>query len=83
MISKLLLDLLMLVPNLVLENLPEFSISLSDGVFSGLGTLCVFISWFPIAELMPIFITSISIQAFRNIWALLLRIKSFVPFMGN
>lgn len=82
MISKLLLDILMFVPNLILESLPEFSISLPNGVFSGLKTLCAFISWFPISELMPIVITSVSLQAFRNVWALLIRVKSFIPTMG-
>lgn len=41
------------------------------------------ICWvFPVAKLMPILVISTALNTFRVVWAIIIRIKSFIPFMG-
>ena len=39
--------------------------------------------FFPIKALLPIFAFSLSVNAFRIIYNLILRVKSFIPTMGD
>ena len=83
MITNLILDLLFYVPNLLLENIPNFELSIPEGVFNGLSHICAFIGWFPIRQILPILGASIVLSFNRAVWALIIRIKSFIPTMGD
>lgn len=82
MITKFIFDLLLFVPNLLLENMPTFSVEINEGVFDGLKHLFACIGFFPILQLMPILIAILSLRGARVLWALIIRIKSFIPTMG-
>ena len=82
MITKLLLEIFLYVPNLLLESLPSFEVAIPDGVFDGLRTLFAVIGWFPLAQLLPILGVSIALSSARMVWARVIRIKSFIPTMG-
>lgn len=82
MITDAILTWFLVLPNLLIESLPVVSISIPDNVFDGLDKLCAFLGWFPIAQLMPILYYSITLSLFQAAWALIIRIKSFIPTMG-
>jgi hypothetical protein len=37
----------------------------------------------PMGALMPILVASLAIDSFRFIWYVVIRVKSFIPLMGN
>ena len=71
-----LLDLLPTVTTDFLNNW-EWVKSVIIDIVTGLG--CII----PFAELLPLFQTFITIQVFRLVLAIVLRIKSFIPFFGG
>lgn len=83
MITDALLDILLFLPNLLLDGLDVLSLVIPEGVFDGLAKIFAFIGWFPIKQLLPILVMSISVATFKITWALLIRIKSFIPTMGD
>ena len=61
----------------------SFTFEISADVFNGLYTLFANIGYiFPIAGLFPIFVVTFTLKGLQISWALLIRIKSFIPTMG-
>lgn len=72
------------IPLSLLNNLPNFSLSIPNGVLDWVNNIFGFLGYiFPIAGLIPIFVISISIKAFQIVWSILNKIKSFIPTMGS
>ena len=84
MITKLIIDFLLLLPNALLDLVPHLEIAIPDGVFNSLNNILGLLGFvFPVKGLLVIITTSISIKLFHIVWALILRIKSFIPTEGN
>ena len=84
MITELILKFLLLPITNILNILPDFSLSIPDNILDGLSSIFSCLGFiFPIKGLLPILAFSLSIKFFHIIWALILRIKSFIPTEGN
>lgn len=67
----------------VIDKLPGIDFSIPDNVLEGFSYVAQYVSYFiPVAELMPILAISVSLSVFHIVWAVILRIKSFIPTMG-
>jgi len=83
MITDFLLNLVVSVPMMLLDAMGDFSIAIPAGVFDGLFIVLANVAFFvPIGGLMPILQISFSIKGTQILWALLIRVKSFIPTMG-
>lgn len=83
MITESILNILAFIPNLLLDNMNSISLSIPDNIFSGLDSIFNCLGFlFPISGLLVILGISFSIKSFQIIWAIILRIKSFIPTMG-
>lgn len=50
----------------------------------GFGTLFAYINWlFPLSAILPLILFKIAIGIFNITWKTALRLKSFIPTMGN
>lgn len=84
MITTLFFNILLLPVNDLIDMLPHLEIAIPNDVFNGLNSiLCMLGFVFPIKGLLVILTTSIMIKMFHIIWALVLRLKSFIPTEGN
>lgn len=83
MITEGILNLFVLIPNALLNNMEGVSISIPDNVFSGLDSIFNCLGFlFPISGLLIILTLSFAIKSFQIIWSIVLRVKSFIPTMG-
>lgn len=84
MITDAILNILFAVPLLILDSLPSVEFSFPDNIYNGLETLLSNVAYVvPITALMPILVSSFAISMFKIVWALGLRVKSFIPGMAN
>lgn len=84
MITEAILNILAFVPNLLLDGMQGLSITLPDNIFNGLNSIFGCLGFiFPISGLLVILGITFAIKNFQIIWAIILRIKSFIPTMGN
>lgn len=64
--------------------IPSPNITIPVDVFSNMGDVFGAIGYIvPWKGLLPIFTISFSIVGFRILWAIILRIKSFIPTLGG
>jgi len=83
MIVDAILDLVLSVPIALLDALPEVNFEISENVFNGMETFFGSVAYaLPVVQLLPILIISNALMLFRVAWALVIRIKSFIPTMG-
>lgn len=83
MITEALINVFLFLPKLLLQALPDIDISIPKDVFDTLQNFLLNLEYiFPIVELLPILFISISLSLFKIAWALVIRIKSFIPTMG-
>lgn len=83
MITEALINVFLFLPKLLLQALPDIDISIPKDVFNTLQNFLLNLEYiFPIVELLPILVISISLSLFKIAWALVIRIKSFIPTMG-
>lgn len=83
MITEALINVFLFLPKLLLQALPDIDISIPKDVFDTLQNFLLNLGYiFPIVELLPILVISISLSLFKIAWALVIRIKSFIPTMG-
>ncbi|HOE39619.1 MAG TPA: hypothetical protein PLY69_08560 [Bacteroidales bacterium] len=83
MITEALINVFLFLPKLLLQSLPDIDISIPKDVFNTLQNFLLNLEYiFPIVELLPILVISISLSLFKIAWALVIRIKSFIPTMG-
>lgn len=84
MITQKVLDVFMFIPSLIIDLVPEFTTSIPENVFDGVNTVLYGIGYvLPMTALAPIFIISFAVDNFRVVIALIVRIKSFIPTMGD
>lgn len=84
MIFQPFLDIANYFLNLILNNINTVSLSIPSSVYSALDTLFSGIGYlFPVKYLMPILVVSGVFASLRLIVAVIVRIKSFIPTMGN
>lgn len=83
MITESILNTLAFIPNLLLENMSTISLTIPDNIFEGLNSIFNCLGFlFPISGLLIILGTSFSIKSIQIVWAIIIRIKSFIPTMG-
>ena len=85
MITQAIIDFLCYIPLMLLNSLDSlgFDIAVPDAFFTGLRSLMNCLAFiFPVAALLPILAFSFSVRFFQIAWAIILRIKSFIPTMG-
>ena len=84
MITDFLFNSITIVPKALLSLLPDMAISIPDGVFNWILDIARAVGYLlPIKSLLAILGMSLSIRGFQIVWALILRVKSFIPTMGN
>lgn len=67
----------------LLSLLPDIDLSLPDNIFNSISSILSNVAYvLPVAPLLPILAISLSLSVFRSTWALIIRIKSFIPTMG-
>lgn len=83
MITDKILNILFYFPLLLAKALPDMDFSIPDNVFNGFNTFLFNVGYIiPIKALMPILVSSFAISTLKIMWALIIRIKSFIPTMG-
>lgn len=83
MITDKIIDVLLALPLLLIDSLPEVDFKIPDNVMNGVSVFLLNLGYFvPFKELMPILVISLSVKIFQIAWALVIRIKSFIPTMG-
>lgn len=61
----------------------HIAIPIPDGIFSFLDWMLPSLNyWLPISALLPIIVIELAVMGFKIIWAIILRVKSFIPTMG-
>jgi hypothetical protein len=84
MITEAILSIFLAIPRFIVSILPSVEAQLPDNVFAGMNTFLYGVAFIlPVAALLPILIVSFSVDIFRVFMALAVRIKSFIPFMGD
>lgn len=67
----------------LLDLLPDLDLNFAAGGFDVVKDILYGVNYFiPFKSVFPILFLSASITGFRIVWALVLRIKSFIPTMG-
>lgn len=83
MIIDAILDLILKIPIAFLDALPNVNLEISENVFNGMETFFGSVAYaLPVVQLLPILIISNALMLFRVAWAIVIRIKSFIPTMG-
>ena len=84
MITESILNAFMFIPALAISLLPTIPAIIPDTVFDNVNSIFYGIGYvFPIVALLPIFAISLSVDLFRVVFALIVRIKSFIPNLGD
>lgn len=84
MIMDTFLKLLTLPVLLLFDGLSALEFTIPVGVFNGLSILAKDLGYiFPISSLLPIIVIKFSLRGFSVFWTILLKIKSFIPTMGD
>lgn len=83
MIVDFLLEQLTAFPMFLIGMLPDVNIAIPDNVFNWLFDVANAVGYLlPIKGLLGILTLSLSIKGVQIAWAILLRVKSFIPTMG-
>ena len=85
MITQSIIDFFTFFPMLLMNAMDSFNFSLEipQAFYNGFKDLLSCIGWiFPMTALLPIILFSFQLQIARIAWAIVLRIKSFIPTMG-
>lgn len=84
MITDTIINIFLALPRNLLALLPDVNFELPDVAFQELFDIISSLTWaLPVVALMPILVISFMLQGFKIAWALLIRIKSFIPTMGD
>lgn len=84
MITETILYFLFGFPLELLNSLPDIKFEIPDVAFQEFYDIISSLTWaLPVVALMPILVISFALQGFKIAWALILRIKSFIPTMGD
>lgn len=84
MLLTALIDVLLFIPRMIINLIPNFDFVFPVDVMRGLVSITYGIGYFlPVVELMPILIFSIVFKSGKIVMEIIYRIKSFIPTMGN
>lgn len=84
MITELILIPFIFLAKLIIAILPDFTISFPENVLHGINVISQNVGYIlPLAGLIKIFNIYLSFQIFRFGFSVVLRVKSFIPTMGN
>ena len=84
MITDLILKAFSLPLLLLIDTLDNFTFTIPSGVFDGLSVLAKDLGYLlPVSALLPIIIIKIGLRIFSIFWTIILKIKSFIPTMGD
>lgn len=84
MITDTIINIFLSLPRNLLALLPDVNFELPEVAFQELFDIISSLTWaLPVVALMPILVISFMLQGFKIAWALLIRIKSFIPTMGD
>ena len=84
MIFKALFSLILVIPKLVISLFPSISIEIPENIMGYMSYICQFIGYFiPIKGLFVLFMINFTIDSAHIIWIIILKIKSFIPFLGG
>ena len=86
MITDAIINIIFLLPYGLLSAMDSlnFELTLPADMFEIIKDLTVGVNYVvPVERLMPIFITMLSLSIFKIVWAIIIRIKSFIPTMGS
>lgn len=84
MIIDSILSFILSIPNALLDGLPDVDLSAVGSGMSYLNSILAYIGYFiPISELIPLMVIELAVIGFKIVWAIVLRVKSFIPTMGN
>lgn len=84
MITDAILNVLLALPLLLLNSLPDIELNLNGSTIDTiLSYLNMFNTILPISDALLILSVFLILHNFSIIWSLCLRIKSFIPCMGD
>lgn len=84
MITEALINLFLTLFKGFISILPSLNFTIPDNICNTIANFFSGITYFfPVKQLLPILGFSISIVAFRILFTLIIRIKSFIPGMGS
>lgn len=84
MITETLIDLLLKPVLLLLDAMPVFSVSFPSVVFDPLVSIINTLGYVvPVKALLPILLISSLLKTAQILWAFIIRVKSFIPTMGD
>ena len=84
MIIQALIDIFLSPLTFLIDSLPVLELDLSFDIDSLLNVLSFANTIFPISELMLLIILKfITVPCFSIVWNLILRVKSFIPTLGD
>lgn len=86
LITDLIINVLLSIPYLLLSGIDLLGIEFyfPDNMFEIIRDLTVGVNYVvPIARLTPIFLACLGLAVFKIYWAIVVRIKSFIPTMGS
>ena len=84
MIVDAFINLLLAPIKLLLSSLPTIGVSMPTGVFDALIDTMAFIGYMlPVDTIITCFSIRLGMSAFRQVIAIIVRIKSFIPTMGS
>lgn len=82
MVTDAILNFLLTPLLLLLDNLPTLEISINVDFTKFFEYITLISSVVPLQGLLPIVYIKIALVTFNIIWAIVLRVKSFIPTMG-
>ena len=84
MIFQPFIDIAGFLISLILDNIDTVSLAIPESVYSAMDMLFSALGYlFPVKLLLPILVVSGVLSGFRLLVAIVCRIKSFIPTMGN
>lgn len=84
MITEAIFDILLAPVMLLVNAMPSFTFAIPDVAFGPLVSVVNTLGYIvPIKALLPILVASSILTTGQIAWAFLLRVKSFIPTMGN
>ncbi len=84
MITSTILNFFIYLFNGILSVLPSINLEIPENIVNTICDFCSAAAYFlPIKALAPIIGFSLGFLLFRFVWAIVLRVKSFIPTMGD
>lgn len=84
MIFTVIINLFLLLFKGLIIILPTLSFTIPDNICRTIANFFAGVTYFfPIKALLPILIFSVALNSFKILYNLILRVKSFIPTMGD